>query len=66
MAIDFPVDAPPRALRAAAAVDCPVPPLDIAIDPLNWETPIVLLVNVVTLDAVTIFVGVMIFDRVVI
>jgi hypothetical protein len=66
MAIDFPVDAPPRALRAAVAVVCPVPPLDIATAPLNWVTPIVLFVKVVTLDAVTIFVGVMIFDRVVI
>jgi hypothetical protein len=66
IAIDLPVDAPPRALRAAEAVVCPVPPLEIATAPLNCETPIVLLVNVVVLVAVTMFVGVMIDDSVVI
>ena len=35
IAIDLPVDAPPRALRAAEAVVCPVPPLEIATAPLN-------------------------------
>ena len=66
IAIDLPVDAPPRALRAAEAVVCPVPPLLIDTAPLNWVTPIVLLVKVVALDAVTILVGVMMDDSVVI
>jgi hypothetical protein len=66
IAIDLPVDAPPRALRAAEAVVCPVPPLLIDTAPLNCVTPIVLLVNVVTLDAVTILVGVMMDESVVI
>jgi len=66
MAIALPVEAPPRAFKAAPAVVCPVPPLDIATAPLNWVTPMVLLVNVVVLAAVIIFVGVIILDRVVI
>jgi len=86
MAIDFAVDAPPRALRAAEAVVSPVPPFAIGKTPDTPEdstSPValirlpeagvpntgatrVLLVNVVVLEAVTILVGVIIDDRVVI
>jgi hypothetical protein len=84
IAIDLPVDAPPRAVRAADAVVCPVPPFAIGSVPVTPEdntSPVVLirlpdtgvpnagatsvlLVNVATLVAVTIFVGVRMDDRV--
>ena len=86
IAIDLPVDAPPRALRAAEAVVCPVPPFAIGkvpVTPVVNGNPVtkvsvpeagvpnagaikVLLESVVVLVAVTMFVGVMIDDSVVI
>ena len=53
----------PITMLLAVKVLAPVPPLVTATAPLNWVTPMVLLVNVAVLVAVTTLVGVIIFVR---